>query len=209
VLLLRLPGINPATKRSSSNFRQVAGAVWLPGLGAAFSSIGYGAILAFSSLLFTEHGWHPFWLSFSAFGVALILARVLLGHLPDQRGGARIALLFVLVEAAGLALIWLARGTLMATAGAALAGFGYSLVYPGFGVEAVRGVSPENRGLAMGLYTVFLDVALGFGTPALGLVADLAGLQAVFMVSAVVVLAAAGIALWLPNRRLPLSKPGF
>jgi len=209
VLLWRLPGIKPATTRSSSTSRHVAGTVWLPGLGAAFSSIGYGAILAFSSLLVSEHGWHPFWLPFSAFGVALILARVLLGHLPDQRGGARIALLFVLVEAAGLALIWLARGTLMATAGAALAGFGYSLVYPGFGVEAVRGVSPENRGLAMGLYTVFLDVALGFGSPALGLVADLAGLQAVFMASAVVVLVAAGIALWLRIRRLPLSNPVF
>jgi predicted MFS family arabinose efflux permease len=209
VLPLRMAGIKPAMKRSSSTFRHVARAVWLPGLGAAFSSIGYGAILAFGSLLFTEHGWDPFWLPFSAFGIALILVRVLLGHLPDQRGGARIAFLFVLVEAAGLALIWLARGTLVATAGAALVGLGYSLVYPGFGVEAVRGVAPENRGLAMGLYTVFLDVALGVGSPALGLVADRAGLGAVFMVSAVVVLAGAGIALGLQHRRLPLSKPSF
>jgi hypothetical protein len=30
----------------------VAGAVWMPGLGAALSSIGFGAILAFSALLF-------------------------------------------------------------------------------------------------------------------------------------------------------------
>jgi predicted MFS family arabinose efflux permease len=209
VLLLRMPGIKPATKRSNSTFRHVAGAVWLPGLGAAFSSIGYGAILAFSSLLFTEHGWHPFWLAFTAFGAALILARVLLGHLPDQRGGARIAFLFVLVEAAGLALIWLARGTLVATAGAALVGLGYSLVYPGFGVEAVRGVAPENRGLAMGLYTAFLDIALGLGSPTLGLVAGRAGLDAVFMVSAVVVLAAAGIALGLQHGRPPHSKPSL
>jgi predicted MFS family arabinose efflux permease len=117
----------------------------------------------------------------------------------------------VLVEAAGLALIWLARDTLVATAGAALGGLGYSLLYPGFGVEAVRRVAPENRGLAMGLYTAFLDVALGFGTPALGVVADRAGLDAVFMVSAVVVLPAAGIALALAlqHRGQPLSKPSF
>src|SRR5437870_5351043 len=45
--------------------------------------------------------------------------------------------------------------------GAALTGFGYSLVYPGFGVKAVRRVPPQSRGLAMGAYTVFLDVGLG------------------------------------------------
>jgi hypothetical protein len=42
-------------------------------------------------------------------------------------------------------------------------------LYPGLGVEAVRLVPAQNRGLAMGAYTIFLDVALGFGTPALGL----------------------------------------
>jgi predicted MFS family arabinose efflux permease len=41
-------------------------------------------------------------------------------------------------------------------------------------------VPPQNRGLAMGAYTAFLDVALGFGTPALGLLADHAGLGSVF-----------------------------
>jgi MFS family permease len=111
------------------------------------------------------------WLVFTAFAVSLVAARLLLGHVPDQLGGARVALACVLVEAAGLALIWLAADRLSATAGAALAGFGYSLVYPGLGVEAVRRVPPQNRGLAMGAYTVFLDVALGFGSPVLGLAA--------------------------------------
>jgi MFS family permease len=60
----------------------------------------------------------------------------------------------------------------LALAGAALTGFGYSLVYPGLRVEAIRRVAPQNRGLAMGAYTAFLDVALGFGIPALGLLAS-------------------------------------
>ncbi len=49
----------------------------------------------------------------------------------------------------------------------------------------------------MGAYTVFLDVALGFGTPALGLVASWAGLGSVFLTSALIVLCAAAIAAWL------------
>jgi MFS family permease len=154
-------------------------AVWMPGFGSALSSVGFGAIIAFSSLLSAERGWSPVWLIFTAFAVSLVVARLLLGHLPDQLGGARVALVCVIIQAAGFALIWLAPGRALAAAGAALAGFGYSLVYPGLGVEAVHRAPPESRGLAMGAYTVFLDVALGFGSPALGLIAGSAGLDSV------------------------------
>jgi MFS family permease len=175
----------------------VAGAVWMPGLGAALSSIGFGAILAFSALLFADRGWLPVWLPFSAFATSLIVARVLFGKLPDRLGGARVALVTVFVEAAGLALIWWGPAEIWAAVGAVLTGIGYSLVYPGFGVEAVRRAPPQSRGLAMGAYTAFLDVALGLGSPALGLIAGSAGLGAVFLASAVVVLGAALIALRL------------
>jgi MFS family permease len=157
-------GVRPA-------FKRVAGAVWLPGFSAALSSVGFGAIIAFSSLLAAQRGWSPVWLVFTAFAVSLVAARLLLGQAPDRLGGARVALICVLIEAAGLGLIWLAPSRGTAAVGAALAGFGYSLVYPGLGVEAVRRAPPQSRGVAMGAYTVFLDVALGFGGPSLGLIA--------------------------------------
>jgi hypothetical protein len=47
----------------------------------------------------------------------------------------------------------------------------------------------------MGAYTAFLDLALGLANPALGLVASGAGLGAVFLLSMLVVLYAAAIAL--------------
>jgi predicted MFS family arabinose efflux permease len=84
-----------------------------------------------------------------------------------------------------------------AAAGAALTGLGYSLVFPGLGVEAVRRAPPESRGVAMGAYTACLDLALGVSGPALGLVASGAGLGAVFLVSAFVVLGAAVVAVRL------------
>jgi MFS family permease len=180
----------------------VAGAVWMPGLGAALSSIGFGAILAFSALLFADRGWRPVWLPFSAFATALIAARILFGKLPDRLGGARVALASVFVEAAGLALMWRGPAQIWAAAGAVLTGIGYSLVYPGFGVEAVRRAPAQSRGLAMGAYTAFLDVALGLGSPALGLIAGSAGLGTVFLASAVVVLGAAVIALRLVAKRV-------
>jgi MFS family permease len=173
----------------------------MPGLASAFSSIGFGPIIAFSALFFAEREWNPVWLAFSAFAAALIAARIFLGHLPDKFGGARVAVIFAVIEAAGLALLWLASGPAMAAAGAALAGFGYSLVYPGLGVEAVRRTPPESRGLAMGIYTAFLDMALGLGSPFLGLVAGWAGLSSIFPVSALIVLATTAMAATLVGAR--------
>jgi hypothetical protein len=76
----------------------------------------------------------------------------------------------------------------------------------GFGVEAVRRAPPQNQGLAMGAYTAFLDVALALASPALELIADLAGLGAVFLASALSVLCAAAIAMRLLYRSAPLNN---
>jgi MFS family permease len=175
-------------------FGRVARAVWLPGLGAAFASLAYGAMTAFAVLLFVERGWQPAWLSFTAFAVALVAARLALGNLPDRLGGARTAMLFVLVQSAGMALIWVSPFASVGFVGAALTGFGYAFVYPGLGLEAVRRAPPESRGLAMGIYTAFLDVALGFFTPLLGLAAGVAGLGSVFLISALLALSTVPIA---------------
>lgn len=205
VSLLRAPSPQPRMRKAKSGFGKVIGAVWLPGLGAAFASIGYCSILAFSSLLYADHQWRPVWLGFTAFGAALIVARVVCGHVPDRFGGAKTALLFVLVQSAGLLIMGFAESSLIASSGAALAGLGYSLVYPGLGVEAVGGTSPESRGLAMGVYTAFLDVAMAIGSPVLGWVADQKGMSAVFIVSAVVTLSAATIAFRLLNKTVRTS----
>ncbi len=42
----------------------------------------------------------PVWLTFSAFAIALVAARLFLGHIPDTLGGAKVALVCVFVEAA-------------------------------------------------------------------------------------------------------------
>ena len=176
---------------------RVLRAVWLPGSGMALACLAYGGLTTFITLLFAARDWRPEWPGVTAFAGAFIVARVLFGQLPDRIGGARVALAAAVVEAAGLALIWQAPTAAVAMMGAALAGFGWSLVYPGFGQEAVRRAPAESRGLATGAFTAFLDLALGITSPALGLVASRAGIGAVFQVSALVVLGAAAIALRL------------
>ncbi|MGR3910290.1 arabinose transporter [Burkholderia sp. SR8] len=192
--LVRVPAVAPHPHAARSSPWAVMRAVWLPGVGAAFASIGYCAILAFGSLFYTDRHWHPVWLAFTAFGLALMLARTVAGHLPDRFGGARTALAFVVIQVAGLILMGVAGTSRVASAGAALSGFGYSLVYPGLGVEAVSGTPAANRGLAMGFYTAFLDVAMAVGSPALGWVGGHAGLGAIFTAAAAVAACTAGVA---------------
>jgi MFS family permease len=169
----------------------------VPGLGSALGSVGFGAVTTFVALLFANQGWANGWLAYTAYALAFILARIFFSHLADKIGGAKVAFVCALIEAIGQALIWLAVRPEMALAGAALIGFGFSLVYPGFGVEAVRRVPAQSRGTAMGAYTAFLDLAQGLASPALGLIATGARLNVLFLASASTVLGAALVAWWL------------
>jgi MFS family permease len=196
LLVTQVPAVAPIHQTRSS-FVDVVGAVWLPGLGSALASVGFGAVTTFVALLFATRGWANGWLAYTTYAVAFILARIFFSHVADKLGGAKVALVCAVIEAAGQALIWLAAQPEMALAGAALTGFGFSLVYPGFGVEAVRRVSASSRGLAMGAYTAFLDLAQGLASPALGLIATGATLKIIFLVSGVTVLGAALVAAWL------------
>jgi MFS family permease len=195
-LLALVPAVAPATHARAS-FTDVIGAVWVPGLGSALGSVGFGAVTTFVALLFATRGWANGWSAYTAYAVAFILARVFFSHLADRIGGAKVALVCAAIEAAGQALIWLSVRPEMALAGAALTGFGFSLVYPGFGVEAVRRVPAQSRGLAMGAYTAFLDLAQGLASPALGLIASGARLNVLFLVSSATVLCACLVAWWL------------
>ena len=207
-LVSPLPATPPPPQKAGT-FGKVAGVVWMPGVGLALSGIGFGATTTFVALVYAEHGWEGTWLAFTLLSVAFMIARAFLGHLPDKFGGARVALACVMLEGFGLALLWLATGPKLALLGVTLTGLGYSLVYPALGVEAIRRAPPEAHGLAMGTYTAFYDLTMGIGTPLLGSLANRAGLQAVFLISALSAFCSAPVAWWLmttPKRPLRAGR---
>jgi MFS family permease len=189
VLVASVRSVAP-TPHPEPQFARTARAVWMPGLGLALSSVGFGAVTTFVALLFAKNGWAHVWLAFTTFSVVFIVGRLAFGHLPDKLGGARVALGSTVVESAGLVLIWLASSETIALCGVLLSGLGYSLVYPALGVEAIRRAPPKSRALVMGVFTAFLDLALGLASPALGLIASGTQLSTVFLVSAVLVASA-------------------
>lgn len=178
----------------------VLGAVLLPGIGFALSGITFGAVTVFLTLHFSVQGWAGGALAFTTFAVALIATRIVAGHLPDRFGGARVSLYCLVVQAMGLALIGMATAGWVAILGAAIAGAGFSLVFPGLGLEVVQRVPSAHRGIAMGTYNAFLDLTLGLGSPLLGLFAARAGIASVFEASAVAAVSAIPVALRLMAR---------
>jgi MFS family permease len=196
VIIRRFPALVPEVSRKAG-ISTVLGAVALPGLGFALSGITFGAVTSFLTLYFSVSGWNHGALAFTTFAVALIAARIFWSGLPDRFGGAKVALFCLVIQAIGLAMIGLAGSAGLAMIGAAICGAGFSLVFPSLGLEAVRRAPAESRGLAMGAYNAFLDLTLGFGSPALGWLGGAAGLGSIFIGSAVAALLAVPIALRL------------
>jgi MFS family permease len=158
-------------------------------------------ITAFAVLLFVQRGWGGGALAVSSMGVGFIAARLAFGHLPDQVGGARVALYCVLAEALGLVLIWGAPLPMLAWVGAALAGGGYGLGFQSFGLEAVLRAPVQSRGSAMGAYVMFQDVSMGLAPPLGGWLAHAAGLDAVYLAAALGALGAAAVAFALRRQQ--------
>ncbi len=120
------------------------------------------------------------------------LIRFLFARQIDRRGGLIVTLVSLLVETLGLVVLWRCHTVAGAALGAILTGAGFSLVFPAMGVLAVTRVGPENRGAALGAFSVFLDIAVGLSGPLLGLVIQTMGYGALFLVSALFTLAGVG-----------------
>ena len=95
----------------------------------------------------------------------------------------------------------------MALGGAALAGAGYSLVFPALGVEAVARVPVENRGTALSVYTVFADDSFFMVGPVAGAVIGAFGYRSVFLFALACVIGAMAIVFVLAGRKAQNFAP--
>jgi MFS family permease len=187
----------PVTRGKHLPFSHVLGRVAPLGMGLALGGVGYSVLATFVTLFYLSRHWNGAALCLSAFGVAFIATRLLFIHTIDRFGGFCVAMVCLSVESLGIILLWRAASPWMAFAGAALAGCGYSLVFPALGVEAVKRVAENNRGSALGVYTAFADVSFFLVGPLAGAVIGLYEYASVFLFALVSVIAALGIAVVL------------
>src|ERR1035437_10075885 len=174
-------------------FHRVVGRVAPHGMGLALGGVGYSVLATFVTLFYLSRHWNGAALCLTAFGLAFIAARLIFIQTINRFGGFPVAMVCLSVESLGMILLWSASSPWVAFAAAALAGFGFSLVFPALGVEAVKRVTENNRGTALGVYTAFADVSFFLVGPVAGAVIGAFGYASVFLFALACVLAALGI----------------
>jgi MFS family permease len=178
-------------------FAHVFGRVAPHGMALAAGGVGYSVLATFVTLFYVSRHWDGAALCLTAFGLAFILARLLFIRTIDRFGGFRVAMTCLAVESVGEVMLWQAPSPWFALGGAALAGFGFSLVFPSLGVEAVKRVSANNRGTALGVYTAFADVSFFLTGPLAGAVIGVYGYSSVFLFALISVLSSLAIVILL------------
>lgn len=195
----RKPAVAPAA-REPERFLRLLGGVAGHGTAVALSSVAYGVLVTFIALYFSSRNWSGAALCLTAFGASFVIMRGLFSQAINRRGGFAVAIPSVAVTAIAMFWLWRAGSPWMAGAAATLTGFGFSLVYPALGVEAIRGVPEHNRGSALAGYTVFFDVSLFLTGPAAGVVIGWYGEGSVFLLASMCQVVSLGIVLGLNAR---------
>jgi MFS family permease len=198
-MAVRLPRV-PVSHGEKLPFHHVFGKVAPYGLGLALGSVGFGVLATFITLDFAHRQWNGAAFALTLFGALFVFARLIFAHSINRVGGFRVATVCFSAEFLGLLLLWLTHSEPLAFVGAALTGFGFSLVFPALGVEAVRHISPQDKGTALGAYGVFMDFALMVIGPAAGAIIGGFGYPPIYLFAACSVLLALGLTQWLSTR---------
>lgn len=174
-------------------FTHVLGRVAPHGMGLALGGVCYSVLATFITLFYAARHWDGAVLCLTAFGVAFIVARLVFIQTINAYGGFPVAMVCLVAESIGLFLLWRSNSPSIALTGAALGGFGFSLVFPAIGVEAVKRVPENNRGTALGVFTAFADVSFFLVGPIAGAIIGWFGYSSVFLFALISVISALGI----------------
>jgi MFS family permease len=197
----------PEAERSES-MRSLLLLVLAPGVGLLLVNVGYAALLSFGAASLHRGAL----LVLPVYAITVILMRTLAGSVPDRLGGRRTLTAAAPTAAAGLLVIALAPGAVVALAGVAVLGVGQGFAVPALGLLALAPVPASEHGAASGAFFAWFDAGVGIGGPLAGVAAGLGGPDTAMAVAAVAVALTVPAALWIrpPSResrraRLPAA----
>ncbi|MCH4091521.1 MFS transporter [Acetobacter sp.] len=165
-------------------FTAIFRAIMPYGCALGAGSVGFGAIVSCLTLYFNDRNWSGAAIALAVFGGFFVLTRFIFSNMIRKIGGERVTLISMGVETLGLLVIAGGSSPILANIGAALTGVGFSLVFPALGVMAIERLGAENRGVALGGFSVFLDLAIGASGPGLGMIIPVWGFPTLFVVAA-------------------------
>jgi len=160
-------------------------------LGFFTSLAAMGGFLAFASLHSEQIGMENSSIALLVYGSVVVVCRVVFAKVPDRLPSLPLGAASLVAIASGLliAAAWQAPAGLLT--GVVVMAVGVTFSTPAFFSAIFATASPSERGAASGTASAFIDLGLGFGPIALGLVASAQGIPWAFATGAAVALVGA------------------
>lgn len=164
-----------------------------------------GGFLAFASLDAMHVGLDDLSTALFLYGAVVVACRIAFARIPDRLPSLPLAAASLGVMGLGLVIMvaWQAPAGLLI--GVAVLAVGIAFSTPAFFAAIFATATPSQRGVASGTATASMDLGLGLGPIALGLVARPFGIPWAFAVAAAVAFAGGAWTLLLARRRRAAS----
>lgn len=176
-------------------------------LGFLTSLAAVGGFLAFASLHAIQVGLQASSVPLIVYGGVVVVCRIAFARVPDRLPSLALGVASLAVIGLGLGLIavWAAPAGMIV--GAAVLAIGVTFSTPAFFAAIFATASPSERGVASGTASAAIDLGLGIGPIALGLVAGAAGIPWALGVGAAIAGAGALWTLALYRRSTARARP--
>lgn len=156
----------------------------IPMAAAGMFGVGYGAFLQFLPLLTERRGLGSAGLAYTAYGVGIILTRMLTARLLDRGDRTQVLVPAFLLLAAGLTGFALAESRFLVYAAAVIFAAGSGVLHPALIAIHVESMPAGERGRATAVFYLGFDLGIGLGAWALSPVFQGFGLTGLYLLAA-------------------------
>jgi predicted MFS family arabinose efflux permease len=170
--------------------------LWMPMITAWCFGVGFGLHFQFLPLLAQRRDLDGVALAYAVYGAAIILTRLITGHLLDSRSRLEVLTYAILFMSAGLGAFALAQSKWALLGASALVAAGGGILHPGLITMHVE-IVPE-RGQATAAFYLAFDLGIGLGAWLLSPVLKYLGIGAFFLSGALIALGSL-----IPFRQIP------
>ena len=186
VLMLTIDETRPAPSDDVGPPRLIHWPAIPASIGFFTSLAAVGGFLAFAALHSAEIGMSNTSVALLVYGCAVVVGRITLARVPDRLPPLLLGSAALTMIVAGLVVMAVSPTSVALIAGALCLAVGVTFSTPAFFTAILSTAGPGERGAASGTASAFIDLGLGFGPIALGLVARSGGIPAALAVAAAI-----------------------
>lgn len=184
--MMRVPDPQGAKGPQTSGWTRFFEPRVLPLSGVFFlTTLIYGGIVSFIPLYADQRGLGNGALFFTIFALANLLSRPVAGKMYDQLGPRSTIFPGQVLMITAVLLLGISPSMITYVSAAVTLGLGFGAVGPGLQALIIQIVEPRRRGAATATLMSAMDLGIGVGSVALGVVAGWLGYGAMYLVSAI------------------------